>query len=281
MAPPRVDEGACSLAIPYQDCFYGRVQFGVRGAIEARRDGESLPLGGPKQRALLAFLLLHANQPVSRDRLVEALWGERPPSRANATLDSYLSRLRKLLGAERLIREASGYVLIVESGALDLDRFEQLVSARRFAEALALWRGPALADISYEPFAPGAAGELEECRLLALEQRIDADLASGDGSELVPELERLVREHPLRERLIAQLMLALYRAGRHAESHRRAPPGQTQPGPQLITASPIKPCGHRQSISTRSNSCLRACALRALVTADPNTRRSESPKARH
>ena len=217
------------------------MQFGVLGAIEARRDGESLPLGGPKQRALLAFLLLHANQPVSRDRLVDALWGDRPPPRANATLDGYLSRLRKLLGPERLIRGSSGYVLTVEPGALDLDRFEQLVTARRFGEALALWRGPALADIIYEPFAAGAAGELDERRLLALEQRIDAELASGDGSALVPELERLVREHPLRERLIAQLMLALYRAGRQADAlatlqnarHRLSEQLGLEPGPAL------------------------------------------------
>ncbi|MGI8413561.1 MAG: ABC transporter substrate-binding protein [Solirubrobacteraceae bacterium] len=217
------------------------MQFGVLGAIEARHDGESLPLGGPKQRALLAFLLLHANQPVSRDRLIDALWGERPPSRANATLDSYLSRLRKLLGPERLIRESSGYVLIVEPGALDLDRFEHLVNARRFAEALAIWRGPALADIIYEPFAGGAAGELEERRLLALEQRIDAELASGKGPELVPELGRLVREHPLRERLIAQLMLAVYRAGQQADAlailqsarHRLSEQLGLQPGPAL------------------------------------------------
>ena len=99
------------------------MQFGVLGAIEARRDGESLPLGGPKQRALLAFLLLHANQPVQRDRLIDALWAEQPPARANATLDTYISRLRKLLGAERLVRESSGYMLTVEPGALDLDRF--------------------------------------------------------------------------------------------------------------------------------------------------------------
>jgi YVTN family beta-propeller protein len=217
------------------------MQFGVLGAIEVRRDGETLPLGGPKQRALLAFLLLHANQPVPRDRLIDALWAERPPSRVNATLDSYISRLRKLLGAERLIREASGYRLTVEPGALDLDRFEQLASEGRFAEALDLWRGPALADIIYEPFANGAAEELEERRLLVLEQRIDAELASGGGPELVRELERLAREHPLRERLIAQLMLALYRGGRHSDAlailqsarHRLSEQLGLEPGPAL------------------------------------------------
>jgi YVTN family beta-propeller protein len=217
------------------------MQFGVLGAIEARRDGESLPLGGPKQRALLAFLLLHANQAVQRDRLIEALWAEQPPARANATLDTYISRLRKLLGAERLIRESSGYMLTVEPGALDLDRFEQLVSEGCFGDALDVWRGPALADILYEPFANGAAEELEGRRLLALEQRIAAELACGEGPGLVPELERLVREHPLQERLIEQLTLALYRAGRQADAlavvqsarHRLSEQLGLEPGPAL------------------------------------------------
>jgi len=190
----------------------------VLGAIEARRDGQTLPLGGPKQRALLAFLLLHANQPVSRDRLIDALWGDGPPLRADASLDSYVSRLRKLLGAERLVRMSSGYMLRVEPDALDLDRFERYVSERRFTEALDLWRGPALADIIYEPFANQAAQELEERRLLALEQRIEADLVDGQSDNLIPELERLVRDHPLRERFTGQLMLALYRAGRQADA---------------------------------------------------------------
>ena len=196
----------------------GRVQFGVLGAIEVRRDGESLSLGGPKQRALLAFLLLHANQPVSRDRLLEALWGEHPPARGDATLDTYLSRLRKLLGVDRLMRTSSGYALRVEPEELDLDLFERLVHASRFDDALALWRGPALADILYEPFATAAAGELDERRLFAVEQRLEARLACGEGPELVAELDRLAREHPFRERLIAQQAVALYRAGRQSDA---------------------------------------------------------------
>ena len=218
------------------------MKFGVLGAIEARRDGQTVPLGGPKQRALLAFLLLHANQPVSRDRLIDALWGERPPARADASLDSYVSRLRKVLGAERLVRASSGYLIKVEPDALDLERFERLASDGRFEEALEVWRGPALADILFEPFANEAAQELEERRLLALEQRIEAELESGEGVELVPELDRLVREHPLRERLIAQLMLALYRAGRQADalatmqSARRRLSAELglEPGPTLL-----------------------------------------------
>ena len=218
------------------------MKFGVLGTIEARLDGRTLPLGGPKQRTLLALLLLRANQPVSRERLIDALWGDRPPSRADASLDSYVSRLRKLLGAERLVRQSSGYVLKVERDELDLDRFEQLVSDGRFAEALELWRGPALADILYEPFANAAAQELEERRLIALEQRIEGELEAGGGSELVPELDRLVREHPHRERLIAQLMLALYRVGRHADAlatlqsarHRLSEELGLEPGPGLL-----------------------------------------------
>ena len=233
---------ACrSLEIALQQWFYGGMQFGVLGAIEAHHDGQTLALGGPKQRALLAFLLLHANEPVSRDRLIEALWGERPPSRADASLDSYISRLRKLLGAERVVRTSSGYLLEVEPDALDLDRFERLVRERRFTEALEIWRGPALADILYEPFANDAAQELEERRLLAFEQRIDADLADGRSVELIAELERLVRDHPLRERLVAQLMLALYRAGRQADAlsaaqaarHRLSEELGLEPGPAL------------------------------------------------
>jgi peptide/nickel transport system substrate-binding protein len=264
------------------------MQFGVLGAIEARRNGEILPLGGPKQRALLAFLLLHANQPVQRDRLIDALWAERPPPRASATLDSYISRLRKLLGAERLIRESSGYMLTVEPGALDLDRFEHLVGEGRFGEALDLWRGPALADIIYEPFANRAAEELEERRLLALEQRIEAELASGEGPELVPELERLVREHPLRERLIAQLMLALYRAGRQADAlaivqsarHRLSEQLGLEPGPALrdlerrilqqdLTLGPARPqaAGHRPRDRRLILAVAAALVLAGLVSA--------------
>src|SRR5438105_2286734 len=109
------------------------MQFGVLGPIEVRRDGQALALGGPKQRAVLAFLLLNANGPVSRDRLIEALWGERPPATASQTLDSYLSRLRKLLGADRLIRRESGYALIVEPDELDLARFERLEGEKRYS----------------------------------------------------------------------------------------------------------------------------------------------------
>jgi YVTN family beta-propeller protein len=208
------------------------VDFAVLGPVVVRRDGRELPLGGPKQRALLAMLLLRANEVVSRDRLIDGLWGERPPATASHTLDNYVSRLRKRLGDGRLSRRAPGYVLRVERDELDLDRFERLLgegraqlakgkageAAETLRAALALWRGPALADLLYEPFAQGEAERLGERRLIALENRIDADLAFGGGAELVPELEALARENPQRERLLGQLMLALYRAGRQAEA---------------------------------------------------------------
>jgi DNA-binding SARP family transcriptional activator len=231
------------------------VEFRVLGPVVVRRDGRELPLGGPKPRSLLAILLLRANQVVSRDRLIDGVWGEQPPPTAAHTIDNYVSRLRKTLGDGRLSRRARGYVLHVEPNELDLERFERLLAdgsaqlgrgeaaeaAAKLRAALALWRGPALADLLYEPFAQGEAERLEERRLVALENRIDADLALGRGSELVAELEALVRDSPQRERLLAQLMLALYRAGRQAEGlaafqrarRRLAEELGLEPGPEL------------------------------------------------
>jgi DNA-binding SARP family transcriptional activator len=208
------------------------VKFSLLGPLEARLDGHLLALGGPKQRGLLAILLLHANEAVSRDRLIDGLWGDQAPPTAQRSLDTYVSRLRSLLGADRVERRAPGYLLRVEAGELDLDKFGALVERARSAasasdfqtaagllgDALALWRGPALADLLYEPFAGTEAARLEEQRLLALEERVEADLELGAGAGLVPELEALVREHPFRERLLAQLMLALYRAGRQSQA---------------------------------------------------------------
>ena len=231
------------------------MQFAVLGPVEVRRDGRGVALGGPKQRALLAILLLRADEVVSRDRLIEGLWGERPPPTADHTLDNYVSRLRKVIGDDRISRRPPGYVVHVHDGELDLQRFTTLLEAGRaqlgrhepkeaaatFRNALALWRGPALADVLYEPFAAHEAQRLEDLRLSALENRIEADLEVGAGSELVPELEGLVREHAFRERLIGQLMLALYRAGRQTEAlsafqkgrQRLAEELGLEPGPEL------------------------------------------------
>jgi YVTN family beta-propeller protein len=220
------------LEIALQECFARRVEFLVLGRLEVRIDGQPVPLGGPKQRALLALLLLDSNHVVSRDRLIDALWGERAPSAGDRALDSYVSRLRGLLGAERIERRRPGYMLRVEADELDLERFEALLEQGRAAaaggdaaqardrlrEALALWQGRALSDLEAEPFAEAEARRLEERRLLALEGRIEAELQLGGGAELVGELERLVGEHPFQQRLLGQLMLSLYRAGRQAEA---------------------------------------------------------------
>ena len=158
------------------------MQFAILGPVEARTNGSALQLGGPKPRALLAMLLLDANEPVSRDRLIEGLWGDDPPPSADQTLDSYVSRLRRVLGPDRVVRRPPGYLLVVEPGELDLERFERLVEGGSLHEALGLWRGPALADVLYEPFAGEEAERLEERRLVALEDRIEADLAAGEGA---------------------------------------------------------------------------------------------------
>ncbi|MDQ4082006.1 MAG: AfsR/SARP family transcriptional regulator [Actinomycetota bacterium] len=211
------------------------LEFHVLGPLEVRLDGEIVPIPAPKQRALLALLLLRLNEPVPQDELIDELWGEEPPATARASLQNQVYGLRKLLGSETLERQSPGYVVHVAAGCLDLERFERLTAEARGAapreraaklrEALACWRGAPLADFSSEPFAQHAVARLEEERLAALESRIDADLELGRHADLVGELEALVSRHPLRERLWAQLMLALYRAGRQAEalaSYRRA-----------------------------------------------------------
>ncbi|MDX6413218.1 MAG: hypothetical protein QOH23_628 [Gaiellaceae bacterium] len=191
-------------------------------------DGRVIPLDRQRLRALLAFLLLHANEPMSSDRLIDEVWGPEPPKTAGASLQNYISRLRKAIGAELLLSQPPGYVLRVDPERFDLARFERLTAEARGAEpreraeklraALALWRGRALEDLAFESFARDEVGRLEEARLAALEQRIDADLELGSAGELVRELEELVAAQPLRERFRAQLMLALYRAGRQAEA---------------------------------------------------------------
>ena len=216
------------------------MDFRILGPLEVHDGQRVLSLGGTRQRAVLAVLLLHANQVVSSDRLIDELWGEEPPRAAAASLRVFVSELRKILepgrrqrGSEQvLLTRPPGYMVRLDRSQLDLERFEQLLEAGRRAladgdtetaaaglrEALSLWRGPALADFAYEPFAQAAIGRLEELRLDTLELRVEADLALGHHSELVSELQSLVAEHPLRERLRRQLMLALYRSGRQSEA---------------------------------------------------------------
>jgi YVTN family beta-propeller protein len=213
------------------------VEFRILGPFEIVSDGRPLPLGPGKERALLALLLLYRNERVSTDRLVDLLWDEAPPESAPKMIQIYVSRLRRRLataagGDQRLLTQAAGYRLRVEPDELDLDRFERLCdegrkalsagaaprAVARLSEALSLWRGPPLADVADGHFLEQERARLEELRLGALEERIEADLALGAGAALVDELQALLREHPLRERPAAQLMLALYRSGRQADA---------------------------------------------------------------
>ena len=195
-----------------------------------------MALGGAKQRALLAVLLLRANEVVSIDRLIDELWGDEPPPTAAKVVQVYVSQLRKALaqaGREPVIvTRPPGYVARVEPDELDVARFERELdrarrarsagnpeeAARLLRKALALWRGQALADFAYEPFAQPAIARLEKLRLVALEERVESDLALGRDSDLVGEVVPLVAQYPLREGLRGQLMLALYRSGRQAEA---------------------------------------------------------------
>lgn len=208
------------------------MEYRVLGALEVLDGERSLSLAGAKQRALLALLLVHANHVLSRDRLIDELWGEKPPDTAVQSLQVYVSRLRKLLPRDSLLTRPPGYLLELEPDELDLRRFERLLAEGREAlaardaeratrvlhDALALWRGPALAEFAFEPFAQAEIGRLEDLRLAAVEERVEADLALGHHADLIGELEALVAENPYRERLRGQLMLALYRSGRQAEA---------------------------------------------------------------
>lgn len=224
------------------------ITFRLLGAVEARRGDIVVPLGGPRQRALLALLLLHGPRPVNIDLLIEEIWAGEPPDGAETTLRSYVSRLRAALSdAVPITRWPGGYSIDVEDDAVDLRHFERLVrdgekaaGARawrrardRLGAALALWTGPPFAGLSPDGVLRIEAGRLEGLRLLALEWRLEADLELGGHDAVIPELEELVQEHPFRERLWAQLMLALYRAGRQADAlaaYRRA---RRQLGDQL------------------------------------------------
>jgi len=203
-------------------------QFRILGPLEVVDEGTAVVLGGQKQRALLAILLINAGEVVSTDRLLDELWGERPPRTAREALQNMVSQLRKVLPPSVLVTRAPGYKLELEDAQLDSRHFEQLVAdaasrdarsrSQLLREALAIWRGAPLAEFAFESFAQDEIRRLEELRLRVVEARIDADLELGGGPELVSELETLVRQWPLRERLRWQLMLTLYRSGRQAEA---------------------------------------------------------------
>jgi len=205
------------------------VEFRVLGPLEVLVEGRALELKRRKQRSLLALLLLHAGEVVSTDRLIEDLWAGKPPKAAVGSLQNLVSDLRKVLGRDTVRTREPGYTLDVDPARIDLHRFERLVAQaaeggdaeRRSSllhEALALWRGAPLADLAFEPFAHVEVARLEELRTAAREELMQAELELGRHSQLVGELETLVAENPLRERLRGQLMLALYRSGRQAEA---------------------------------------------------------------
>jgi YVTN family beta-propeller protein len=213
------------------------------GPVEARRDDGPVVLGPRKQRAILAMLALDAGRTVSTEQLIDGLWGERMPPSAAKLIQQYVSGLRRSLDGNgaQIVTHGRGYELRLVTGEVDAVRFERMVDDGRPREALALWRGPALADVSDEPFAAGEVRRLEELRLRAAELAIDADLSAGRHADVIAELDALIAEHPLRERLHAQRMLALYRAGRQAEAleaYRRARARLVEeigvePGPEL------------------------------------------------
>ncbi|MEA2436046.1 MAG: hypothetical protein QOF65_602, partial [Thermoleophilaceae bacterium] len=208
------------------------MDFGILGPLEVVAPDGPVPLGGAKQRALLAMLLLSANEVVSTDRLIDALWGDEPPDTAHKAVQVHVSQVRKALGPALIRTRPPGYTLVIEPPhTLDLERFRQMhEEARNVAEAdpgaartllgdaLGLWRGGALVDLTYAAFAQAEIARLEEMRLTAIEDRLAVDFALGRDAELIGELESLIAAHPHRERLRGQLMLALYRSGRQAEA---------------------------------------------------------------
>jgi DNA-binding SARP family transcriptional activator len=212
------------------------VEFRILGTMEVLDGDQRVDLPAGRGRALLALVVLHTGEVVSAERLIDELWGEYPPATASTVVQGLVSKLRRLLEPGRgkgepagiLETVGPGYRLAVDPDAIDANRFKRLLDEARLATgearsaklagALRLWRGPALADFTYEPFAQQAIAALEELRLAAIEDRIDADLALGQHIDLVAEIEELVAAHPFRERLPGQLMLALYRSGRQADA---------------------------------------------------------------
>ena len=209
-----------------------RLEIRILGPLEALVDGTPVRLGGRRQRAVFAILVAQANEVVSVERLIDGVWGEAPPETAANVLQGYVSGLRKVLGRDTIATRGRGYTVAVADGTLDLDGFERHAatgmaeqstgraaeSSAAFAAALALWRGPALSDLVDIPGVRPIAARLDELRLVALERRLESDLDCGRHAEAAAELEALIAEHPLRERLRALRMLALYRSGRQAEA---------------------------------------------------------------
>jgi YVTN family beta-propeller protein len=255
-----------------------RLEFRILGPLEVWRGAASVRVGGPRQRALLALLLCNANRVVSRQQLVDELMSDQPADAAERMLHVQISRLRKAIDGDgdepRLLARPPGYLLRVGEGELDLREFEQRLAdgrrareqgdtreaAAKLRDAESLWRGRPLADLEFEPFARLEVGRLEELQLLAVEERIEAELELGRHAALVPELEALVAEHPLRERLRGLLMVALYRAGRQAEALEAYRAGRRE----LLDELGLEPAPELQELE------------RAILTHDPALRREQA-----
>jgi DNA-binding SARP family transcriptional activator len=268
------------------------VEFKVLGPLEVTHEGRVVELGAPRQRAVLAFLLLHANEVVPTDRLAEALWPGDIPRTGGKAIQVYVSALRKAFGNARDVLETRGpgYVLRVGAGELDLHEFEQLLARARDEEpaariatlrtALSLWRGAPLADFAYDAFVQPEAGRLEELRQHALEERIEAELETGGGPELVTELQSLVAERPLQERARSLLMRALYRAGRQSDALEVFREGKQlldeelglEPGPELkeLERAILR---HDPALSAKASAAIQE--LRALVVVSETNRSSK------
>jgi DNA-binding SARP family transcriptional activator len=276
------------------------MKYRVLGTLEVQRDGEFIPLDSTKQRALLAVLLIHANEVVSTERLIEYLWQDSPPEAGVKTLRFHVSKLRDALDPDRtgvpLVTKSPGYLLDVSEESVDANEFEAAVeaarrlsvsnpteSAKMLRSALAMWRGRAFAEFQYEEFAHATALRLDEVRLGAVEDRIDVELALGHHFELVGELEALVVEHPFRERLTEMWMLALYRSGRQAEALRAYQMLRTRliedlgadPGPALVSLEQ-RILEQDRALDARVESkalgvsrAVRGYELRGLVRKDP------------
>jgi DNA-binding SARP family transcriptional activator len=204
------------------------LEFTILGPLEARRDGRALDLGGARQRAVLALLLLRAGESVPAARLIDDIWGERPPDTATNVLQSYVSKLRRELGRDSIVTRANGYAVVIPDDALDLRIFERRVAAANASptgeaatalrSALALWRGTPLAEFADQPWAGTAAARLVDMRLAASERALELDLELGHHADVLGEIAQLVAEHPLREQLRRLQLIALYRCGRQADA---------------------------------------------------------------
>ena len=238
------------------------------GPIEARLDDRWLNLGARKQRAVLAMLGLEVNRTVSSDRLAEGLWGAELPPSAPKMVQLYVSQLRRLLDGDgaTIVTHGRGYELRLPADAVDVERFERLVQESRAREALALWRGEALADVAEEPFAAAEIRRLDEQRVRAHELAIQEDLAEGRHADVIGELDALVAEHPLREQLHAQRMLALYRSGRQSEA--------------LEAYRHARPSSWTGSASSRGRSCNNCTAPSSTTIPSSARPRGHPPPAR-